>query len=57
MEIQKLHKNIKDATSLAAEESSKHRATKEYFGSMIAQVSSFFFFFFFVFSGISCTLR
>lgn len=38
MEIQKLHKNIKDATSLAAEESSKHKATKEYFGSMIAQL-------------------
>lgn len=43
MEIQKLQKNIQDVASLAAEESSKHKASKEYFETMIVQVSSFFY--------------
>ncbi|KAL5058301.1 hypothetical protein RYX36_029905 [Vicia faba] len=38
MEIQKLHKNIKDAALLAAEESSKHKAAKEFFESMVTQL-------------------
>ncbi|CAL5192431.1 unnamed protein product [Lathyrus oleraceus] len=38
MEFQKLQKNIKDVTSLAAEESYKHKAAKEFFKSMIAQL-------------------
>ncbi|XP_004492531.1 PH, RCC1 and FYVE domains-containing protein 1 [Cicer arietinum] len=38
MEIQKLQKNIQDVASLAAEESSKHKASKEYFETMIVQL-------------------
>lgn len=56
MEIQKLQKNIKDVTSLAAEESYKHKAAKEFFKSMIAQVSSVFQNIFRNYSGISCTI-
>ena len=41
-ENQKLQKNVKKATSLAAEESSKHKATIEFFESTIDQVSSFY---------------
>jgi hypothetical protein len=42
MEIQNLQKNIKDATSLAEEESSKHKAVKENLESIIVQVPSYF---------------
>ncbi|KAK7340016.1 hypothetical protein VNO77_20708 [Canavalia gladiata] len=38
MEIQKLQQNVKEATSLAAEESSKHKAMKEFFESTIDQL-------------------
>ncbi|KAK2361281.1 PH, RCC1 and FYVE domains-containing protein [Trifolium repens] len=38
MEIQNLQKNIKDATSLAEEESSKHKAVKENLESIIVQI-------------------
>lgn len=39
MRIEELHKNIEEATSLAGEESSKHRVAKEFIKSMTDQVS------------------
>lgn len=44
MEIQKLQKNVKEATLLAAEESSKCRDVKEICVSTVDQVSEFYIF-------------
>jgi len=44
MEIQKLQKNVMEATSFAAEESSKHKAMKEIFESTVDQVFLFYIF-------------
>jgi len=44
MEIQKLQKTITEATSFAVEESSKHKAMKEFFESTVDQVFLFYIF-------------